>query len=118
MPLQPQVLLNIYRSAVVIRDRLCIGDTVQLRYGSGGGRRGVVKQFLDLGIVMIEQEFVYSVSNVGGSTEISVYCQLYNILRLFLRRISSRLRGSIISLSSQPPGTQPSVNGSKLPRAT
>ena len=99
---------------MVIRDRLCIGDNVQLKYGSGEGRRGIVKHILDQGIVMIEQEFGHVASNVSGSAKIYVRYQLYYLFRLFFRRIYCRSRGSI-SPSSLPPSTELSVNEFRSP---
>jgi hypothetical protein len=55
-------LLNIYRTAIVIQDRVCIGDTVQVKGGPLESRRGAVKKIQGGGIVLFECEFPFAAS--------------------------------------------------------
>jgi transcription antitermination factor NusG len=56
--------LNAYRRDAVLRERLCIGDIVQVRSGALEGRRGTVEKIsLEDQSVVVKQEF--------GSTTVS-----------------------------------------------
>jgi hypothetical protein len=44
LTLSLQYFLNVYQCDLVVRDRLCIGDEVQVRFGPMEGRRGTMEK--------------------------------------------------------------------------
>jgi hypothetical protein len=103
------MFLNIYRTAVFIHDRLCIGDSVRVKEGPMESRRGTVKKFLDGGMVLIEREFGSVASNVSTPKQQSLRVTHYSIGRMSsaytrAREDQSHLRQSRKARSCQQTG--------------
>jgi hypothetical protein len=79
------MLLNIYRADIVICDRICIGDFVQVKHGPMASRRGVIKGIRDQGMVEIEQEFASVASNVRSLS--NNFIRLFICCRFYVMRI-------------------------------
>src|SRR5882762_6947184 len=87
--------LNVYRSDLVLRDRLCVGDAVQVKYGLMEGRRGIVEDIhMKDESVVVRQEFGAVIVRLASVIRPFIYLTCY-----FLAHISS---AHIVARQNQP----------------
>jgi hypothetical protein len=98
--------LNVYRSSVVIRDRLCVGDSVVIKDGPKERMRGNVTQNHQNGTVTVEGDYGHVSVNVATFVSDSFALRYSSILARCIYQHSKKSIPSSFELSS----TKLSVN--------